>query len=74
MTVLSTRERAEYIFNNLSEEQLAAFVTLFGSNFIFEEKPDEWDKQMIERSIHDTSESVPLEQAAFEMGIDLNYI
>lgn len=29
---MSTRERAEFILDNLTEEQLAVFVTLFGVN------------------------------------------
>ncbi len=69
---MSTREKAQSILDRLTDEQLAAFVTLFGSSFILEEEPDEWDKEMIERSKRDTSESIPLEQAAAEMGLDLN--
>lgn len=69
---MSTRERATFIFERLSEEQLEAFVTLFGRTFIPEEEPDEWDREMIERSKNDNSESIPLEQAAAEMGFKLD--
>ena len=69
---MSTREMAQSILDSLTEEKLKAFVTLFGNGFILEEEPDEWDREMIERSGRDSSESVPLEQAAAEMGIDLN--
>lgn len=69
---MSTRDRAVYIFERLSEEQLEAFVTLFGRTLIPEEEPDEWDKEMIERSKKDDSESISLEQAAAEMGFNLN--
>lgn len=69
---MSTRERATFIFERLSEEQLEAFVTLFGRTFIPEEEPDEWDREMIERSKKDNSESVSLEQAAAEMGFKLD--
>ena len=43
---MSTKEKAFYIFNQLTEEQLEAFVILFGKNFGFipEEAPDEWDR------------------------------
>lgn len=34
---MSTREKAQYILNSLTEEQLAAFVTLFGAGFPNEE-------------------------------------
>lgn len=30
---MSTREKAQFILNSLTDEQLAAFVTLFGVNF-----------------------------------------
>lgn len=69
---MSTRDRATFIFERLSEEQLEAFVTLFGRTFIPEEEPDEWDREMIERSKKDNSESVPLEQVAAEMGFNLD--
>ncbi len=44
----------------------------FGGNIILEEEPDEWDKELIKRGMSDTSESIPLAQAAAEMGINLN--
>lgn len=69
---MSMREMAQIILDNLTEEKLKAFVTLFGNEFILEEEPDEWDREMIERSRQDNSESIPLEQAAAETGIELN--
>lgn len=69
---MSTKDRAMYIFDRLSEEQLEAFVTLFGRTYIPEEEPDEWDKEMIERSKKDDSESISLEQAAAETGFNLD--
>ncbi len=69
---MSTRERAFNIFQQLSEEQLEAFVTLFERTIIPEEEPDEWDKEMIERAGRDTSEKIPFEQALAELGLDEN--
>ena len=69
---MSTRERAFNIFQQLTDEQLEAFVTLFGRTIIPEEEPDEWDKEMIERGRNDTSESIPFEQAVAELGFDIN--
>lgn len=69
---MSTKEKATYIFERLSEEQLEAFVTLFGRTYIPEEEPDEWDLEMIERAKNDNSEGIPLEQAAAEMGFNLD--
>lgn len=72
---MSTKEIAMNIFNRLSEEQLKSFVKLFGDFIdIPEENPDEWDMEMIKRSKNDDSEGVPLEQAAAELGINLNGI
>lgn len=68
---MSTREKAIHIFNLLSEEQLAAFVTLFGGvNKIEEEEPDEWDKAMIRDSAEDNTESMPLDD--FVKGLGFN--
>ena len=69
---MSTRERAFSIFQQLTDEQLEAFVTLFGRTIIPEEEPDEWDKEMIERARRDTSEGVPFEQVVAELGFDIN--
>ena len=69
---MSTRDRAFNIFQQLSDEQLEAFVTLFGRTAIPEEEPDEWDKEMIARGCSDTSESIPFEQAVAELGFDIN--
>lgn len=46
---MSTRELAYNIVNKLTDEQLQAFVTLFGNlvNYIPEVEPDESDKKMV---------------------------
>ena len=68
---MSTREKAIHIFNLLSEEQLAAFVTLFGGvNNIEEEELDEWDKAMIRDSAEDNAESMPLDEFARKLGLN----
>lgn len=71
---MSTREKAIYIFNQLTEEQLNAFVTLFENKFqsIPEEEPDELDKAMIEDSKEDNEESMPLDEFAKELGFNPN--
>lgn len=71
---MSTREKAFYIFNQLTEEQLNAFVTLFENKFqsIPEEEPDELDKAMIEDSKEDNEESIPLDEFAKELGFNPN--
>lgn len=67
---MSTHERAFYIFNQLTEKQLEAFITLFSGNvaLIPETEPDEWDIQMIEDSMTDNEESVPLDSFVEELG------
>lgn len=68
---MSTKEIT--VIDQMLEEQRKAFVKLFDVyNDISEEEPDEWDKEMIERSKSDNSECVSLEQAADELGIDLD--
>lgn len=70
---MSTREKAFYIFNQLTEEQLAAFVTLFGSvRTIPEEEPDEWDKALIADSKIDNDESMSLDDFVKELGFKPN--
>ncbi len=70
---MSTREQALYIFNRLTEEQLAAFVTLFsGDRFVLEEAPDEWDKKMIADSKRDNSEGMPFNDFVKELGFNPN--
>lgn len=69
---MSTRELAFNIFQQLTDEQLEAFVTLFGRAVIPEEEPDEWDKEMIERGRSDKSEGIPFEQVVAELGFDIN--
>ena len=60
---MSTQERAFYIFNQLTEKQLEAFITLFSGSVmpVPEIEPDEWDMKMIEDSMTDNEESVPLD-------------
>ncbi|MGN1087302.1 MAG: hypothetical protein ACI4Q5_09720 [Porcipelethomonas sp.] len=69
---MSTREKAIYIFNQLTEEQLNAFVTLFENKIqsIPEEEPDELDKAMIEDSKENNKESMPLDEFAKELGFN----
>ncbi len=70
---MSTREIAFTIFNSLTEEQLQAFVTLFGNpiNRIPEVEPDEWDKEMIQRAANENDgETISIEALAAETGID----
>lgn len=70
---MSTKEKAFYIFNHLSEEQLSAFVTLFGGMMsIPEEEPDEWDKAMIADSKIDNDESMQLDDFVKELGFEPN--
>lgn len=70
---MSTKEKAFYIFNHLSEEQLSAFVTLFGGMMsISEEEPDEWDKAMIADSKIDNDESMQLDDFVKELGFEPN--
>lgn len=68
---MSTKEKALYIFNRLTEEQLKAFVTLFGGDcFIPEEAPDKWDREMIANSKDDNSESIPFDDFVKELGFN----
>lgn len=69
---MSTKEKAFYIFNQLTEEQLEAFVTLFGNHFynIPVEEPDEWDKAIIKSSKEDNEESMPLNDFVKELGFN----
>ena len=70
---MSTKEKAFYIFNHLTEEQLSAFVTLFGGMMsISEEEPDEWDKAMIADSKIDNDESMQLDDFVKELGFEPN--
>ena len=69
---MSTREMAYSILSNLSEEQIKAFITLFGRGFSnFEEtEPDEVDKWLISDSLIDNDESMPLDDFVRSMGMD----
>lgn len=69
---MSTKEKAFFIFNQLSEEQLKAFVTLFGKGFnvIPEEEPDEWDKALIRDSKEDNEGSMSLDDFVKELGFN----
>ena len=67
---MSTREQAFYIVNQLTDEQLDAFVTLFNQVFpnIPEKEPDEWDRAMIENSRTDNDEVSSLDDFVKELG------
>ena len=69
---MSTREMAYSILSTLSEEQIKAFITLFGRGFSnFEETaPDEVDKWLISDSLIDNDESMPLDDFIRSMGMD----
>lgn len=70
---MSTRELALTILNSLTEEQLQAFVTLFGNpvNRIPEVEPDDWDKEMIQRAkAENDGKTISIEELAAETGID----
>lgn len=69
---MSTKEKAFFIFNQLSEEQLKAFVTLFGKGFnvIPEAEPDELDKALINDSREDNEESMSLDNFVKELGFN----
>ncbi|MGN0678664.1 MAG: hypothetical protein ACI4JS_03275 [Oscillospiraceae bacterium] len=41
---MSTREKAQFILNSLTDEQHAAFVTLFGGNFPNDETQQAMDE------------------------------
>lgn len=71
---MSTRELAYSIVDSLTEEQLQAFVTLFGNSVsrIHEAEPDEWDKEMIADSKEDNEESMPIDEFAKELGFEPN--
>lgn len=69
---MSTRELAYSILDTLTEEQLQAFVTLFGNARIPEIEPDEWDKKMIADSKDDNDESMSLDDFVKEMGFEPN--
>lgn len=69
---MSTKEQAFHIFNQLSEKQLEAFVTLFGScfNIFSEDEPDDIDIAMINDSRDDNDESVSLDEFAEKLGFN----
>ena len=71
---MSTKELAYTILNNLTEEQLQAFVTLFGNNInhIPETEPDEIDKAMIQDSKKDNEETMPLNEFVKKLGFEPN--
>ena len=71
---MSTKELAYNILETLTEEQLLAFVTLFGNpvNRIPEVEPDEWDKEMIADSKIDNDEAVSLDEFVKELGFEPN--
>ncbi|MCM1530610.1 MAG: hypothetical protein NC093_11545 [Alistipes sp.] len=76
---MSTKEKATYIFEHLTEEQLEAFVTLFGS--IAEKMADEFEddvfcENLLNNYLNDDApdkhDSISLENLADELGIDLS--
>ncbi len=78
---MSTKEKAFYIFERLTEEQLEAFVTLFGNivkNTIDESEDDLFCENLLNNYLNDSSpdkhDSVSLEKFADELGININEI
>lgn len=70
---MSTKEIAYSLIDSMTEEQLKGFIMLFGSRKdIPEEKPDELDKALIEDSLIDNDETMPLDEFIKALGIDKN--
>lgn len=70
---MSTREIAYNLIDNMTEEQLTAFIMLFGSRMnIPEEKPDEIDMALIADSMTDNDETMSLDEFVKTLGIDKN--
>lgn len=70
---MSTREIAYNLIDNMTEEQLTAFIMLFGSRMsIPEEKPDKIDMALIVDSMTDNDETISLDEFVKTLGIDKN--
>lgn len=68
---MGVRERAQYLFDMLTDKQLEAFLTLFGAiGRIEEEEPDDIDLEMIRNKDIDNNESRPLDDFVREMGLN----
>lgn len=68
---MSVRERAHYLLDMLSEQQVEAFLTLFGAlGTVEEEEPDEIELEMIRNKDIDNNESRPLDEFVREMGLN----
>ena len=63
---MSTKEKAFYIFNQLTEKQLNAFITLFENQF--QSIPEDMNKS----SQEDNEESIPLDEFVKELGFNPN--
>lgn len=70
---MSTREIAYNLIDNMTEEQLTAFIMLFGNRMsIPEEKPDKIDMALIADSMADNDETMSLDEFVKTLGIDKN--
>ncbi len=68
---MSTRERAHFLLDMLSEQQVEAFLTLFGAlGTIEEEEPDEIDLEMIRNKDIDNDERMSFEDFVRKTGFD----
>ncbi len=68
---MSTRERAHYLLDMLSEQQVEAFLTLFGAlGTIEEEEPDEYELEMIRNKDIDNDERMSFEEFVRKTGFD----
>lgn len=70
---MSTKEIAYNLIDNMTEEQLTAFIMLFGNRMsIPEEKPDKLDMALIADSMTDNDETMSLDEFVKTLGIDKN--
>lgn len=74
---MSVRERAQCLFDMLTDKQLEAFLTLFGTvgtvdtlGAIEEEEPDEIDLEMIRNKDIDNDKGRPLDDFVRELGLN----
>lgn len=70
---MSTREIAYSLIDSMTEEQLKAFIILFGNYMdIPEEKPDKLDIALIVGSTNDSNETMSLDEFVRMLEIDKN--
>lgn len=71
---MSTKEVARTIFNELSDEQIQVFITMFGRSLDSapEVEPDDFDKELLADSVVDNDESMPLDDFVRSLGFEPN--